>query len=145
MFCLCWCRYHSYRLKSKQRNFFMDQLKSFLFDRFVVDWRKDWINNNLHHLVDHLRKQVFDESVGSSQVRIVVDFQQPNPEIFVHQKIIPKKLKFFFLSTSSKKFLNNIIFTLALIIVSIISSLIRLIVSSKIYYPLPSASGKLFR
>jgi hypothetical protein len=110
----------------------MNQLESLFLYRSVVVWREERIQHNLEHLIDHFRKQVLDEGVWYPQVRIVVDFQQPNPEILIHQEIIPEQFEFFLLSTFSKIFLCKKAYTLTLMRVSIIISFILAIVASTI-------------
>ena len=85
----------------------MNQLKPFFLYRLIVDRWKDRVKDQLHHFVDHLRKQILDESIRGPKVRIVVDLQQPYSEVFVHQEIIPEELELFLFPTSPEKFLNK--------------------------------------
>jgi hypothetical protein len=85
----------------------MNQHVILLSNRFVIFWRKNRIQNNLKHLIDHFRNDLFNEVIRCANIRIVVNFNQPNPEILVDHEVESKQLKLFLFITSIKKLLNG--------------------------------------
>jgi hypothetical protein len=124
---------------------FVDELEMFLFDWCVIFRWEEGIHYDLHHLIDHLGEKFLDELVGNPEVRVVVDLQDPGPEVFVYEEVVSEELKLFLLSTSVEKFLYHLGLTLALISVSITNSFIFEIMLASISSPLPSASGRVAR
>lgn len=102
----------------------IDELETFFLDRGIVFGGKQGVDDDLHHFVDHFGEKVFDEVIGDSKVRVIIDLEEPCPEIVIDQEIISKKLELLLLAASVKKFLNNQIVTLALMRVSIMISFI---------------------
>ena len=58
---------------------------------FCLRWN-DWVAHNLKHVVDHLGHQIFHILVGSTQIRIIVHFNQPNAKVLIKQEVKTKKL-----------------------------------------------------
>jgi hypothetical protein len=57
--------------------------------------RKDVIQNNVEHLVDHYRNKRTHVSIRCAEIRIIVDFNEPSPKIFVDKEVIAEKLELF--------------------------------------------------
>ena len=41
------------------------------------------VKNQIKHVVRHLWKEIFDEFVGSAQIGVGVDFDEPYSEVFI--------------------------------------------------------------
>ena len=93
-------------LESEEGGLFVDHLKPPLLDGGVVDRGEEGVYDDFHHLVNHLGEESLDEGIGGSQVRVVVDLQQPDPKVFIKYEVVSEQLELFLLARPSEKFLN---------------------------------------
>lgn len=66
------------------------------------------INDDLQHLVNHQRQKILDELVRRSNVRVIVDLQDPRSEVLIDEKVIPEKLELIFPRTFQKMLLRAV-------------------------------------
>lgn len=105
---ICRCASQTYASKSEICPLFDQKLKSFCWYRCVILWGISRINNYLKHLINHQWQKTFNELIGNSNVRIVVNFKNPGSEVLVNEKVIPKKLELVFFGVFEKMFFGTI-------------------------------------
>lgn len=74
----------------------VEDLKA-IWPRFRMLWLICCVNRQLHHIVEHNGHQLTYILIRRSKIWIGINLQQPNPKIFINEKIKPKQFPAIFL------------------------------------------------